>query len=249
MAKLGIMKNFIVIVLLAGLWSCRAGQPMSMTAGSDLTITKLSNHAYIHVTMMDIPNYGKFPCNGFIYLDAGEALVFDTPPDSLQSVILIEWIRKKLKARIKGLVINHFHNDCLGGIEAFHEAGIPSYGSNSTIELAKADGASPPKNGFETVLELRVGNRSSISRFFGAGHTKDNIISWFPKEKMMFGGCMIKSLKAGKGNLADADVKAWPKTVEKIKHQYPNVKIIVPGHGLHGDIELLNYTIALFSDL
>lgn len=62
----------------------------------------------------------------------------------------------------------------------------------------------------------------------------------------MFGGCLIKELEASKGFLGDANVKEWSNTVEKVKMEYPNVKIVVPGHGEYGDKKLLDYTIKLF---
>jgi metallo-beta-lactamase class B len=46
--------------------------------------------------------------------------------------------------------------------------------------------------------------------------------------------------------LGDANIAAWSATVEKIKAAYPDVKIVVPGHGQFGDSKLLDYTISLF---
>lgn len=62
----------------------------------------------------------------------------------------------------------------------------------------------------------------------------------------MFGGCLIKEVDANKGYLGDANLKEWSNTVEKIKKEYPNVAIVVPGHGEFGDEKLLDYTIRLF---
>ncbi len=58
---------------------------------------------------------------------------------------------------------------------------------------------------------------------------------------------MIKSLKAGKGNLNDASVKKWSQTIGKIKATYPRLKIVVPGHGAVGGVDLLEYTIDMFA--
>ena len=62
------------------------------------------------------------------------------------------------------------------------------------------------------------------------------------------GGCLLKSLGAGKGNLADANIDAWPQTVSKLKVQYPDANIIVPGHGNPGGRDLLDFTITLFKE-
>jgi metallo-beta-lactamase class B len=53
-------------------------------------------------------------------------------------------------------------------------------------------------------------------------------------------------LNASKGYLGDANTADWSNTVEKIKKEYPNLKIVVPGHGEFGDQKLLDYTIKLF---
>ena len=84
-------------------------------------------------------------------------------------------------------------------------------------------------------------------RFFGPGHTADNVLGYFEKEQVLFGGCLIKELDATKGYLGDAVVGEWSTTVGRVKQAYPNLKWVVPGHGKVGDVSLLDYTIQLFS--
>ncbi|HEV7379538.1 MAG TPA: subclass B1 metallo-beta-lactamase, partial [Dyadobacter sp.] len=103
-----------------------------------------------------------------------------------------------------------------------------------------------PQKGFSGLLELPVGREKVIAEFNGEGHTHDNVIGYFPAEKAMFGGCLIKELKAGKGFLGDANENEWPSTVRKVKSKYPDTKIVIPGHGATGDLKLLDYTITLF---
>ena len=103
-----------------------------------------------------------------------------------------------------------------------------------------------PQNSFSDSIILKVGRENTIVKFFGEGHTTDNVVGYFPSEKVLFGGCLIKELEAGKGYLGDANVADWSMTVEKIRKQYSTVKIIVPGHGQYGDKKLLDYTIQLF---
>ncbi len=74
------------------------------------------------------------------------------------------------------------------------------------------------------------------------------MVGYFPKEKAMFGGCLIKEMNATKGYLGDANVKTWSATVEKVKAKYPDAKIVIPGHGEIGGEELLDYTIKLFKN-
>jgi metallo-beta-lactamase class B len=211
-----------------------------------LEIKQLTKKTYQHTSYIGIPGYGKFPCNGLLLIDNGEAIVFDTPITDSVSVELIQWIEKQQNAKIKGVVINHFHNDCLGGLAAFHERNIPSYASDLTIELAGKNGETLPQNGFQGVLTLAANGTVSITQYHGAGHTLDNVVSYVPSEQVLFGGCLIKSLNARKGNLADADTLAWSATVQSVKAAYPETKIVVPGHGASGTTALLDYTINLF---
>ena len=172
--------------------------------------------------------------------------VFDTPPNDTASLQLINWIETKLKAKVKAIVVNHFHGDCLGGLNAFHQRGIPSYANQLTIELAMANGYAVPQNGFNGVLNLKIGGKTVENRFLGEGHSKDNIVSYVPSERVLFGGCMVKESDAGKGHLADANLGDWPKTVAKVKAQYPDARFVIPGHGKWGGKELLDYTMELF---
>jgi metallo-beta-lactamase class B len=181
-----------------------------------------------------------------VIINNGEALIFDTPTDNVASNELINWLENVQKVVVKGVVITHFHDDCLGGITAFHKKEIPSYASNQTILLAAKSNAEVPQNGFEKSMELTVGNHKVINSFMGEGHTEDNIVSYYPAQEALFGGCLIKTNGATKGYLGDANVAEWPTTVEKVKATYPTVKTVIPGHGNTGGSELLDYTIRLF---
>lgn len=183
-----------------------------------------------------------------IVVNGGEAIVFDTPADEKSSAELISFVTARLTCHIKAIIPTHFHEDCVAGLEIFNGHGIPSYTSNKTIkQLKNKIGKLPnPIRGFNDSLALPVGNRAVYIQYFGEGHTKDNIIGYFPDDKAVFGGCLIKELGAGKGNLADANTKAWPVTVRKLKQRYPQVEIVIPGHGKPGSSALFDYTINLF---
>ncbi|NTS41618.1 subclass B1 metallo-beta-lactamase [Flavisolibacter sp. BT320] len=213
----------------------------------DLSIVPLSKHTFLHVGMLQTESFGRVDCNGLVYVKNGEAVVIDTPPDSTQSLALLQWIEKSFPGTtVKAVIVTHFHDDCLAGLPVFHRRGIPSYANNLTITLAASRGVTVPQNGFQEQLELNVGGEKISSRFFGEAHTKDNIVSWIPSEKILFGGCQVKALGSGKGNLADANEGAWSQTSLAIKNAYRNATIVVPGHGKVGDTTLLDFTISLF---
>ena len=212
-----------------------------------LIITRLANHSYIHTSFLYTNSFGKVPCNGMLVINKNEAVVFDTPANDTSTTELINWIEKQTKSKIKAVIPTHYHEDCLGGLKAFHQLNIPSYASKTTMALAREQKYTIPKNAFADQLELTVGGEKIYTRFFGEGHTKDNVVAYFPADQILFGGCLIKELGANKGWLGDANEKAWSGTVETIKRAYPSIKTVIPGHGEPGDIALLDYTIRLFS--
>ena len=212
----------------------------------NLIINKLTDHVYQHISYLNTESFGRVACNGMIVVNGSEAVIFDTPATNETAEELIRYLTEKLHVKIKGVVATHFHADCVGGLEAFHERGVPSYADNRTIALLKGKKSSQPKNGFANTLALKVGNKKVYAQFMGEGHTKDNVIGYFPEDKAMFGGCLIKEEGAGKGNLEDANVAAWPTTVRAVKARYPQTKIVIPGHGKVGGTELLDFTVKLF---
>ncbi|PSR55143.1 subclass B1 metallo-beta-lactamase [Adhaeribacter arboris] len=238
---------FLFSFLIFGFISAQTSQNNPNSKTESLTIQKISNHVYQHTSFLQTESFGKVPCNGMIVFDKTEAIIFDTPPDNKTSLELITWVKNKLHCKIKAIIPTHFHSDCLGGLEEFHKHSIPSYANNETIAIAKSKNIIVPQNGFNDLLELKVGDKKVLVEYFGPGHTQDNVVGYFPDEKIMFGGCLIKELGAGKGNLEDANTMAWPITVTKLKEKYPNTAFIIPGHGKSGGTELLDYTIKLFA--
>jgi metallo-beta-lactamase class B len=59
---------------------------------------------------------------------------------------------------------------------------------------------------------------------------------------------MVKEMRStGLGNLSDADVKAWPSTIQKVIDKFPSAEVVIPGHGQYGGKELLIHAQELLS--
>ncbi len=206
----------------------------------------MSEYAYIHVSYLDTEEFGKVSCNGMVFIDKNEAIVYDTPASNESSIQLINWLQNNLKCKVRSLVVTHFHVDAMGGLEAFHKNEITSFANSSTLEIAKEKSLVIPQYGITSSYEHGFGDKKVISLFVGEGHSKDNIVAYFSDEKILFGGCLVKAIGGKKGNLEDAIVAEWPKTIENLKVMVPQVEIVIPGHGEAGNVDLLNYTIELF---
>lgn len=242
------MWRFFVLQLLALSLFCSvcSARESRVALHPDLWIEQLSENTYLHISNLRLSEQQTFPCNGLVYVNGKEAIIMDTPVNDSLTMLLLNWITDSLGLEIKAVVVNHFHDDCLGGLAAVHAKGIPSYAYESCLTLASEAGYIAPLHGFEDTLTLRLGTQTVECHYPGAAHAPDNIVCWIPAEKLLFGGCMIKSMHAGKGNLSDADVGKWSATISKIKQIYPSAQTIVPGHGAPGGRELLDYTIQLF---
>lgn len=241
-----LFKSLIIIILLM-FYSCSKSIELSEVYKTEnLRINQLSEHAYIHESYLDTEAYGKVPCNGMVFIDQYEAIVFDTPTTNKTSQELIDWLKNEMNCKVSSVIVTHFHVDAMGGLEVFHENEITSFANSSTIDIAKEKELVVPEYGITSSYEHQFGNSQVISLFVGEGHSEDNIVGYFSDESILFGGCLVKALGAKKGNLEDANTAEWPKTIEKLSVMVPKVQIVVPGHGEPGNAALLNYTLELF---
>lgn len=230
-------------LFIAGLASAQtAVHQDTILVGKYIKIFPLSTHLYRYVASnFDVPS------NGLICVDNKEALLIDAPEGGNVTDSLLRWITTGLGATVKCAVITHWHGqDRMGGIAAINELGIPSYCSNKTLQIATEKNLAHPAIGFDDSLVLHVGNVAVECRFLGAGHTTDNIVVWFPEEKVLFGGCLVKDLKSQTlGYIKDADMKAWPVTIQKVIDKFPDAALVFPGHFESGGKELLYHTLEL----
>jgi metallo-beta-lactamase class B len=244
------INSYILFVwLVTSITGFSQSQRDTITIANGLKLVPLTENLYLHLSYFESTDFGRVPCNGLIYINGNEAIICDTPPNDNVSAQLLGWMNEKYPhVKAKALIVNHFHVDCLGGIREFHKAGVKSYAHELTPSLLKQknDSSEVPQVLIKTSVDLSVGNKKITLFYPGEAHTKDNIVTWIPSENAIFGGCVVKTMNAGKGNIADANVAEWSNSVARIKSKFPSAKIVVPGHGNSGGTELLDYTIKLF---
>lgn len=202
-----------------------------------LKLIKLTEHTYIHTCENN---------NGIIHVNNGEAIIVSTPDSDIETQNLIDWTKENLHSKIVGYVIDRWHPDAMEGLDIVQKLGIKNYSYELTRTIAKDKGLPIPESGFDPKIELKVGSGKVICHFLGAAHTDDGIVVWIPKEKILFGGNEIRSYNGWVGNIGDANINEWSRTIEKVKKEYGSAKIVIPGHGKHGGAELIDYTIQLY---
>ena len=242
------MRILLTILLSLFLFAaCKSSKNLFKYEGESFSVEQVSKHCFRHISYLETETWGKVACNGMIVIENGEALIFDTPNNDEVSRLLNNFIKEELGAVVVGVVVNHFHNDCLGGLQFFKNANIPTYANNRTIALAKENNEIIPEIGFDVFDELEVGGSTVENHYLGEGHTSDNIVSYHVEDKVLFGGCLVKCMNASKGYLGDANTEEWPLTISKVQEKFPEIRLVIPGHGKEGGSELLEYTKNLFA--
>lgn len=198
-------------------------------------VSRLTPGLWLHTTSALIAE-GEgvyFPANGLILERDNGSLLIDTGyvPEHAQS--LLRWSQQSLRSPIRQAVATHFHRDRTGGIPALQAAGIPTVAHPLTLELARSHGAEVPTAAADFVQSAARLAADCELYFPGAGHTRDNIVVWLPHHRVLFGGCLLKSVtSADLGNLADAVLADWAGSVQRVQTRYPTAKIVIPGHGV-----------------
>ncbi|MHC1732392.1 MAG: subclass B1 metallo-beta-lactamase [Bacteroidales bacterium] len=214
----------------------------------DLEMIRISQNAYIHISYSNLPGYGRVPANGLVYTDKHSAFLFDTPWNESLTEELVTYMEERMGLKLKGFVPNHWHEDCMGGLGYLKSRNIRSYANELTFTLAREKGLPVPDRGFRDSLTLKIGGKYIHCYFPGAAHSTDNIVVWIPSEKILFPGCIIKSIDSRNlGNTADGDLSEYPKTVEWIIRKFDDAVTVIPGHGSYGGPELLTHTLSLAS--
>lgn len=227
------LKGIHISILFFGIVNFLYGQTEKVS--ECLKLIKLTESTYIHTC-----NHN----NGIVYINNDRALIVSTPDSDEETQHLIDWVKRK--AQIVGYVIDRWHPDAMGGLDVVHKNDIRSYSSELTRIIAKEKKLPVPNFGFEEKLELDVGEQKIVCHYLGEAHTPDGIVVWIPGEKILFGGNEIRNDNGWIGNIADANLREWSKTAQRVKENYGNAKFVVPGHGKYGGVELIDYTINLY---
>ena len=207
-------------------------------------IKKLSDNVYQHISYKKVEPWGLIGASGLVVINGTEAHMIDTPWTTKGTEQLIEWIEAK-GLTIKSAVVTHFHEDASGGIPLLNDLKIKTYATSLTNKLLKLNQKEVSSDEISSNTFEFIDGVASVF-YPGAGHTEDNIVVWLPNEKILFGGCFVKSLhNKNLGYIGDADINEWPNSIQKVINRYPDVKFVVPGHGKIGYISLLTHTQAL----
>jgi len=219
--------------------------------GWALELVELLPGVWMHTTWRELPTVGLFPASGLLVQDGEGLVMVDTAWGPEPTAQLLGWAEDELGLPVTAALATHGHEDSYAGIPVLLERGITMYFHPRVLpELALPMLSSGSGAGLlEPLWKVDRTTLGALEIFYpGAGHSPGNIVVYLPEAELLFGGCALRAADAdGLGNTADADLDSWAVAVARLQAEYPEVKLVVPGHGDPGGPELLVHTAELLA--
>ena len=216
---------------------------------SKLNISHLTGDFYIYTTYNTYED-GKMPANGMYLVTTNGVVIFDTPWDTTQFQPFLDRIKFKHNRKVVLCMATHWHSDKTAGLEYYRQQGIKTYTTVFTDELSKKNNKKRAKFLMARDTVFNVGQYSFETFYPGEGHTADNIIIWFKKEKILYGGCLIKGVADDDlGYLGDANVSAYETTLKKVHKKCRKPRFIIIAHSDWKNINSLKHSINMAKNL
>lgn len=213
-----------------------------------LKITQLSGDFYVFTTYNEYKG-SRVSSNGLYVVSTEGVIMIDTPWDKNQLQPLLDSIEKKHHKKVMICVSTHSHEDRTGGLKYYRQKGIKTYTSKLTDSICERTGENRAEFCFKQDTTFKLGQYAFQTCYAGPGHTGDNIFIWFGGNKILYGGCAVKSTEATDlGNIRDANLAKWPGTLNSIKKKFPDPKFIIPGHQSWSSIKSIDHTLKLLKE-
>ncbi|MBK7884014.1 MAG: BlaB/IND/MUS family subclass B1 metallo-beta-lactamase [Chitinophagaceae bacterium] len=214
-----------------------------------LTISHLTGDFYIYTTYNTYEG-NQIPANGMYLVTNNGVVMFDTPWDTTQFQPLLDSIQLKHNKTVVMCFATHWHSDRTEGLEYYKQQGIKTYTTVLTDELSKKNNKKRAEILMTKDTVFNVGQYFFETYYPGQGHTTDNIVIWFKKEKILYGGCLIKGVDNDDlGYLGDANVTAYASTLKKVQKKYRNPKFIIISHSDWNNINSLKHSLMMAKEL
>ena len=208
-----------------------------------LDIKHLTGDFYVYTTYNDYKGT-LYPSNSMYVVTKDGVVMIDTPWDENQMEPLLDSIEKRHHKKVVLSISTHFHADRTAGLELLKDRGIKTYSSSLTQTLCLENDQQVADYHFTKDTTFQVGEHQIKTYFPGHGHSPDNIMVWFEKGKVLYGGCFVKSTESTDvGNLSDANVPEWENSMERAIKKYPAPKYVIPGHLSWSNSKSMHHTL------
>lgn len=222
---------------------------VSAQADKKLLIEHLSGNFFVYTTYNTYQD-SKVRANGVYLVTKKGVVLFDTPWDTTQFQPLLDSIQFRHNKKVIMAFATHWHSDKTAGLEYYKQLGIKTYTTQLTDELSKNNNAKRAEFLMTKDTSFVIDQYQFETYYPGEGHTQDNIVIWFPKEKILLGGCLIKGAKdENLGFLGDGNKNEYANTLLKVQQKYSNPKYIITTHSDWRDINSLKNSIRMAKQL
>ena len=213
-----------------------------------LEINHLTGDFYVYTTYQ-VYGDSPYPANGMYVVTNEGVVLVDSPWDRNQLEPLLDSIRAKHQKEVVMAIATHHHADRTGCLDLLNKKGIKTFTSELTDHFSKIKNEKRASHLFKKDTTFTIGQYAFRAFYPGKGHAEDNIVVWFEKERILYGGCFVKSSETPDlGNLSDADVAAWKISMQKTIKQFPKPQFIIPGHLGWQSKKALQHTLQLIKD-
>ncbi|WP_316735112.1 BlaB/IND/MUS family subclass B1 metallo-beta-lactamase [Pedobacter aquatilis] len=213
-----------------------------------LKITKIAPNLYKY-TSYNVYKGNITDANAVYLVTKKGVVVIDAPWDSTQFQPFLDSIKVKHNQKVVLAIATHSHEDRAGGLGFFKAKGIETYATAKTNKILLATKKPTAQFTFNGDTTFNIGGVNIHTYFAGEGHTKDNITIWFEQGKLLYGGCLVKSIDSKDlGYIGEANIKQWAQSIKNVQKKFPDAKILIPGHGEGNKPNALNHTLELLSN-
>lgn len=214
-----------------------------------LKITPLTGDFYVYTTYNMYQDY-RIPAHGMYLVTPEGVALFDTPWDTTQFQPLLDSIQARHNQRVVLCLATHWHNDKTAGLEYYRQLGIKTYTSVLTDELSKKNNEKRAEFLLTRDTLFTLGSYAFETYYPGPGHTEDNIIIWFEKERILYGGCLIKGAHdENLGYLGDANINEYATTLKRVQKKCRNPRFILIAHSDWSNRNSLRHSIMMAKKL
>lgn len=181
--------------------------------------------------------------NSAAYIGKEEIILLGATWSPKTAMLLHQELQSRFDKPVTAVINTNYHPDRAGGNAYWRQQGIDIYATQKTYDLMKSSFASMVEK-MKTMLdgypdiplalpnkiikdndELLAGAIQTL--YLGESHTSDGIMVYMPEEKVLYASCILKRKL---GNLSDANVEEYPKTLQKLKDLNLDIKTIIAGH-------------------
>lgn len=221
------------------------GLASDLKAQPAIQVTHLRGNVYL-VEDRYYPNATE---NSAVYIgDRSVTVIGATMTPETAKLLAVE-IGKITSKPITEVVNTNYHPDRAGGNAYFRSIGARIVSTRQTRDLMREHWdevvaftrsgipdypllpVTLPDTLYEGSFALQGGRVNAL--YLGPSHTPDGLFVYFPEEKILYGGCILKEHL---GNLKYADLPEYPKTLRKLQQLQLGYTTVIAGHWspIHG---------------